>query len=141
MSSISHQKMATQRSIRSNGNPTKKSRLSFRSAMEWWSTSEDMTSLHSFSVKKDIMSWEMTISDTGNPYRQSPSTDFSMKNMEMCACSEIFIRSGSAQQESIPACPTFMLGHSMGSSLLRQYIQMYGNGLAGVVLMGTVAGS
>lgn len=32
-----------------------------------------------------------------------------------------------------------MLGHSMGSSLLRQYIQMYGNGLSGVVLMGTVA--
>ena len=38
-----------------------------------------------------------------------------------------------------PDVPYFMLGHSMGSSLLRQYIQMYGNGLAGVVLMGTVA--
>ena len=34
--------------------------------------------------------------------------------------------------------PYFMLGHSMGSSLLRQYIEMYGNGLAGVVLMGAV---
>lgn len=35
--------------------------------------------------------------------------------------------------------PYFMLGHSMGSTLLRQYIQMYGNGLRGVVLMGVVA--
>ncbi len=38
-----------------------------------------------------------------------------------------------------PDVPYFMLGHSMGSSLMRQYIQMYGNGLAGVILMGTVA--
>ena len=38
-----------------------------------------------------------------------------------------------------PDVPYFMLGHSMGSSLLRQYIQMYGNGLAGAVLMGAVA--
>ncbi len=38
-----------------------------------------------------------------------------------------------------PDVPYFMLGHSMGSSLLRQYIQMYGNGLSGVILMGTVA--
>ena len=37
-----------------------------------------------------------------------------------------------------PETPYFMLGHSMGSSLLRQYIQMYGNGLSGVVLMGVV---
>lgn len=37
-----------------------------------------------------------------------------------------------------PDVPYFMLGHSMGSSLLRQYIQMYGNGLDGVVLMGVV---
>lgn len=38
-----------------------------------------------------------------------------------------------------PNVPYFMLGHSMGSSLLRQYIQMYGNGLSGVVVMGAVA--
>lgn len=42
-------------------------------------------------------------------------------------------------QKKYPSVPYFMLGHSMGSSLLRQYIQMYGNGLAGAVLMGTVA--
>jgi len=38
-----------------------------------------------------------------------------------------------------PDVPYFILGHSMGSSLLRQYIQMYGNGLAGVILSGAVA--
>ena len=38
-----------------------------------------------------------------------------------------------------PDVPYFMLGHSMGSILLRQYIQMYGNGLAGAILIGVVA--
>lgn len=38
-----------------------------------------------------------------------------------------------------PDVPYFMLGHSMGSILLRQYIQMYGNGLSGAILMGVVA--
>ncbi len=38
-----------------------------------------------------------------------------------------------------PDVPYFMLGHSMGSSLLRQYIQMYGNGLCGAILIGDVA--
>ena len=38
-----------------------------------------------------------------------------------------------------PGVPYFMLGHSMGSSLLRQYIQMYGNGLSGAVLMGVTS--
>ena len=38
-----------------------------------------------------------------------------------------------------PGVPYFMLGHSMGSILMRQYIQMYGNGLAGVILLGVVS--
>ena len=38
-----------------------------------------------------------------------------------------------------PGVPYLMLGHSMGSSLLRQYIQMYGNGLSGAVLMGVTS--
>ena len=42
-------------------------------------------------------------------------------------------------EKKYPGLPYFMLGHSMGSSLLRQYIQMYGNGLSGAVLVGTVA--
>lgn len=33
--------------------------------------------------------------------------------------------------------PYFMLGHSMGSFLLRQYLTIYGEGLAGAVIMGT----
>ncbi len=36
-----------------------------------------------------------------------------------------------------PEVPYFIIGHSMGSALLRQYIQMYGKGLAGVIIMGT----
>lgn len=36
-----------------------------------------------------------------------------------------------------PDVPYFMLGHSMGSALLRQYIQLYGKGLAGAIIMGT----
>lgn len=40
-------------------------------------------------------------------------------------------------QRKYPETPYFMLGHSMGSFLLRQYLTMYGNGLAGAVIMGT----
>lgn len=36
-----------------------------------------------------------------------------------------------------PDVPYYMLGHSMGSFLLRQYLTMYGEGLAGAVIMGT----
>ncbi|MDY5985349.1 MAG: alpha/beta hydrolase, partial [Lachnoclostridium sp.] len=36
-----------------------------------------------------------------------------------------------------PEVPYFMLGHSMGSYLLRQYLTMYGNGLDGAIIMGT----
>lgn len=38
-----------------------------------------------------------------------------------------------------PDVPYFILGHSMGSLLGRQYIQMYGNGLSGAVLLGVVS--
>ncbi len=40
-------------------------------------------------------------------------------------------------QEKFPDVPYFMLGHSMGSFLVRQYIESYGKGLAGAILMGT----
>lgn len=36
-----------------------------------------------------------------------------------------------------PDVPYFMLGHSMGSFLVRQYIEMYGSSLAGAIIMGT----
>ncbi len=36
-----------------------------------------------------------------------------------------------------PNTPYFIMGHSMGSFLLRQYLGMYGEGLAGAIVMGT----
>lgn len=39
--------------------------------------------------------------------------------------------------EKYPDAPYFMLGHSMGSFLLRQYLTMHGEGLAGAIIMGT----
>ncbi len=36
-----------------------------------------------------------------------------------------------------PGLPYFMLGHSMGSYLLRKYITRYGEGLAGALIVGT----
>ena len=39
--------------------------------------------------------------------------------------------------QKYPGIPYFMLGHSMGSFLLRQYITLHGQGLKGVIIMGT----
>ena len=36
-----------------------------------------------------------------------------------------------------PGVPCFLLGHSMGSFLTRQYLSVYGEGLTGAVIMGT----
>ena len=36
-----------------------------------------------------------------------------------------------------PGLPYFMLGHSMGSFMLRMYLAKYGKGLAGAIIMGT----
>ncbi len=40
-------------------------------------------------------------------------------------------------QEKYPGVPYFILGHSMGSFLTRQYITMFGAGLAGAIISGT----
>jgi len=40
-------------------------------------------------------------------------------------------------QKKYPELPYFMLGHSMGSFLLRKYLSKYGKGLSGAVIMGT----
>ena len=40
-------------------------------------------------------------------------------------------------REKYPDLPYFILGHSMGSFLVRQYIELHGEGLAGAVVMGT----
>ena len=63
--------------------------------------------------------------------------DFSMSRMAMPVSSEISIRSGNAPGTEYPGVPYFMLGHSMGSFLLRQYILSHGRGLSGAVIMGT----
>ncbi len=42
-------------------------------------------------------------------------------------------------RKKYPDVPYFILGHSMGSIMTRQYIQLYGNELSGVILMGVVA--
>ena len=39
-------------------------------------------------------------------------------------------------QERHPGVPYFLLGHSMGSALVRQYMALYGDGLKGVLLLG-----
>lgn len=39
--------------------------------------------------------------------------------------------------ERFPNVPYFILGHSMGSFLVRQYIGLYGEGLSGAIVMGT----
>lgn len=45
------------------------------------------------------------------------------------------LRSDTAKK--YPKVPYFMMGHSMGSFLVRQYIGMHGEGLAGAIIMGT----
>lgn len=40
-------------------------------------------------------------------------------------------------QKEYPALPYFMLGHSMGSFLLRKYLSKYGKNLQGAIVMGT----
>ncbi len=40
-------------------------------------------------------------------------------------------------EEMYPNVPYFILGHSMGSFLVRQYLGFYGAGLTGVIIMGT----
>lgn len=40
-------------------------------------------------------------------------------------------------EERYPSVPYFMLGHSMGSFLVRQYLGFYGAGITGAIIMGT----
>ncbi len=40
-------------------------------------------------------------------------------------------------QADYPEKPIFILGHSMGSFILRNYIEMYGTGIRGAIIMGT----
>lgn len=63
---------------------------------------------------------------------------FHKKNGNACLIADIHtLRLRMAKK--YPNVPYFMLGHSMGSILMRQYVMVYGNGLAGVLLLGVVA--
>lgn len=42
-------------------------------------------------------------------------------------------------QEEYPGKPVFLLGHSMGSFIARNYIEMYGSGIKGVIIMGSAS--
>lgn len=61
---------------------------------------------------------------------------FAKKDPNGCVIADIH-RLRQKTQSDYPDVPYFMVGHSMGSYLLRQYIGMHGEGLAGAVIVGT----
>ena len=65
-------------------------------------------------------------------------TNFGHPNGNECVIADIHTLR-TMTQKKYPDKPYFMLGHSMGSFLIRQYMEMYGPGLSGVIVMGTGA--
>ena len=61
---------------------------------------------------------------------------FPKKNGNRCVIGDIH-QLRMITSKKYPGVPYLMLGHSMGSFLLRQYLTEHGEGLAGVVIMGT----
>ena len=61
---------------------------------------------------------------------------FPKKNGNQCVIGDIH-QLRVITSKKYPRVPYLMLGHSMGSFLLRQYLTEHGMGLAGVVIMGT----
>lgn len=61
---------------------------------------------------------------------------FQEENGNMCLISDIHYLRVLTEQK-YPNVPYFIMGHSMGSFLVRQYLGIYGRGLAGAVIMGT----
>ena len=61
---------------------------------------------------------------------------FPEKNGNECVIGDIHTLY-SITRKRFPDVPYFMLGHSMGSFLLRQYITLYGKDLKGAIIMGT----
>ena len=61
---------------------------------------------------------------------------FPKKNGNRCVIGDIH-QLRMITSKKYPGVPYMMLGHSMGSFLLRQYLTEHGEGLAGVVIMGT----
>ncbi|WP_461810328.1 alpha/beta fold hydrolase [Faecalimonas sp.] len=61
---------------------------------------------------------------------------FNEKNGNECVIGDIH-QLRQLTQEKYPAIPYFLLGHSMGSFLVRQYLTIHGLGLSGAIIMGT----
>lgn len=61
---------------------------------------------------------------------------FADKDGNMCVIGDIH-KLRLLTHETFPNIPYIMMGHSMGSFLIRQYITIYGEGLAGTIIMGT----
>ena len=60
---------------------------------------------------------------------------FEEKNGNECVIGDIH-RLRQITQKKYPDIPYFILGHSMGSFLTRQYLTIHGNGLAGAIIIG-----
>jgi len=61
---------------------------------------------------------------------------FAEKSGNACVIADIqYLRI--CTEKKYPNLPYFMMGHSMGSFLLRQYLGLYSGGLAGAIIMGT----
>lgn len=61
---------------------------------------------------------------------------FAEKDGNLCVIGDMQqLREDTAKK--YPKVPYFLLGHSMGSFLARQFIEMYGEGLTGAIIMGT----
>jgi alpha-beta hydrolase superfamily lysophospholipase len=61
---------------------------------------------------------------------------FDEKNGNACVVGDIH-QLRIMTEKKYPQLPYFMMGHSMGSFLVRQYIGTYGVGLSGAIIMGT----
>ena len=61
---------------------------------------------------------------------------FAAQDSEACVVKDMHRLTG-MMKKRYPCIPYFLLGHSMGSFLSRQYMEVYGHELDGVILLGT----
>ena len=61
---------------------------------------------------------------------------FAKKHGDACVVEDLHTLRGIIQRK-YPGVPYFMLGHSMGSFIIRRYAMLHGEGLRGVIIMGT----
>lgn len=61
---------------------------------------------------------------------------FAKKDGDVCLVEDLHTLRG-IMQKQYPDAPYFMMGHSMGSFIIRRYAMTHGAGLSGVIIMGT----